>query len=218
MTVGVAFAAVPAITDSFIILPSTINNLVRYFNNTKITSLSLKAVITGVEQNTRLQIESKKEGSDGFVQVSGGSANDLFGFSIDTLRGLQAYNYYTGLLALVHKTIYGDDTDLVSFPGVGAAGVQFQVIAPTVREVSVNANVTLQEGVSVASLENEIKSVITGYINNLGVGDDVILEEIRAAIIRVRGVRDVVLNAPTANIPAADNEIARTRDSLIIIG
>lgn len=218
ITVGSAFSNIPSIGDAFIVIPSTIDNLVRYFNNTKVTPLSLKATITGVEQNTKLQIESKLDGSDGYVQVSGGSANDELAFNTDTQRGLQAYNYYVGLLALVHKTIYGDDTDLVSFPGVGAAGVQFQVLAPTVREVSINVNVTLSEGTSVASLENEIKSAISSYINNLGVGDDVVIEEIRAAVIKVKGVIDVVLNAPTANIAAADNEIARTRDSLIIIG
>ena len=30
----------------------------------------------------------------------------------------------------------------------------------------------VSEGISIASVENEIKSAITGYINNLGIGDD----------------------------------------------
>jgi hypothetical protein len=200
------------------VIPSTITNLVNFFNNTKITSFSLKGTVEGVEQNTKLQLSSNKNGSDGYIQVTGGKANDKLEFAINTFRGLQGYNYFTGLLALTHKTIYGDDTDLVSFPGVGAAGIQFQVLAPTVREVRVSLDVTLREGVSISSVENEIKTQITGVINNLGVGEDLVIEALRAAVIGIPGIIDVVLNAPLANIASADNEILRTRDSLILIG
>src|SRR5581483_2999664 len=100
-----------------------------FFNNTKVSTISTKAFIEASDNNTKVQISSKSNGSDGYVQVTGGSANALLGFSTSIFRGLQGYNYYTGLLALVHKTIYGDDTDLVSFPGVGAAGIQFQILA-----------------------------------------------------------------------------------------
>lgn len=212
------FSASPVIGNNAIVLPTTVTNVVEYMNNVKITSISLKADITGVEGNTKVQIASKLSGSDGYVQVTGGKANEIFDFSIDVYRGLQGYQRYTGLLKLAHRTIYGDDTDLVSFPGVGAAGIKFIFLAPTVNELSINVNVTLAEGVSIASLENEIKSAITGYINNLGIGDDVIVEEIRCRVQQISGVRDVVLNSPTENIIIADNELARTRDSLILVG
>ena len=51
------------------------------------------------------------EGSAGFVEVTGGNVNTTLSFSTTVNRGLQGYNYYTGLLALVHRTVYGDDTD-----------------------------------------------------------------------------------------------------------
>lgn len=218
ITVGSAFRATPSGSDTFIVLPSTITNLVDFLGNTSITSLSLKAVTEGVENNTKLQISSLKEGSDGFVQVTGGAANTLIGFPTTILRGLQAYTFFTGLTKLVSKTIYGDDTDLVSFGGVGAAGIQFQVLAPTVREVSIILDVTLAEGISITSLENAIKSAVTGYVNNLGVGGDVIIEELRSRTIQINGIIDVVLTAPAANIAIADNELARTKDSRILIG
>jgi hypothetical protein len=218
ITVGVAFGTLPSVSDTFIVIPSTVKNLNDFINNTKVTSFSLKGNVEGADNNTKLQLSSQSEGSDGYIQVSGGKANDKLNFSTDIFRGLQAYNYYTGLLAVVHKTIYGDDQDLVSYPGVGAAGIQFQVLAPTVKEISVNIDISLEEGISLASLENSIKSAISGYINNLEVGDDVIIENIRAAVIGIRGVKDVVLNSPEVNIAIADNELARTRDSLIIVG
>lgn len=218
ITVGVAYTNIPSATDDFVVIPSTINNIVDFMNNTRVTSISLKSVIEGVSNNTKLQISSINEGSDGYIQITGGDANTLLGFETDIYRGLQAYNYYTGLLKVVHKTIYGDDQDLISYPGVGAAGVQFQVLSPTVSELTVNVDVTTKEGTSLVQLENEIESAITGYINNLGVGDDVIIENIRAAVIAIDGVQDVELTTPTTNIAIADNEIARIRSSNIVIG
>lgn len=218
ITVGSAFSNTPANTNSMILLPSTIDNVVNFMNNTKVTSISTKADISGVDQNRKLQIASKKDGSEGYVQITGGSANSLFDFSTDVIRGLQGYNYYTGLLKLVQKTVYGDDTDLVSFPGVSAAGITVQILAPTVREVSFNLDIELKEGISIGAVENEVKSAITGYINNLGVGEDVIIEQVRARVIRIDGITDVTLNTPTANIAISDGELARTRDSLILLG
>lgn len=218
VTVSVPFGTIPAVGNSAIVIPRTVTNVVNYLNNTKITSLSLKADVDGVQQNTRVQITSKSQGSDGYVQITGGSANDKFEFSTDLYRGLAGYQYWTGLTKLVHKTIYGDDNDLVSFPGVGAAGIIFRILAPTTKDINVQLDVTLREGISIASLENELRSAVTGYVNNLGVGDDVVIEEIRSAVIQINGVIDVSIQTPSANIAIADNELARVADSDILIG
>lgn len=218
ITVGSAFANAPQVGDDLIVIPSTIANVVDYMNNTKITSLSLKAVIESAANRTKVQISSKLDGSDGYIQVTGGAANEKMNFSTILYRGLAAYSYWTGLLALVHKTIYGDDSDLASFPGYGAAGITFRVLAPTVRQVEIELDVTLSEGVTISSLENDIKSAVTGYINTLGVGEDVVIERIRAAVIAISGIIDVVINSPTANIAIADNEVARVADPDVLIG
>ena len=218
ITVGSAFRATPSAGNSFLLLPSSVDNVVDFLSNTKLTSLSLKATISGVNDNQDVQIESNSEGSDGYIQVTGGSANEVMAFDTAAFRGIQAYNYWTGLLELVHRTIYGDDTDLTSYPGVGAAGITFQVLAPTVQQISVELDITLKEGVSITSLENEVKSAVSGYVNALGVGEDVIIEEIRAAVIAITGITDVVLSSPAANIAVADNEIARVSDPDIVIG
>lgn len=218
ITTTAAFSSAPVTGNVAMVLPKTTTNLVNYMNNIRITSLSSQAIIEGINQNTQVQITSKLQGSDGYVQVTGGRANDILGFLISIYRGLQGYNYYTGLLKLVHRTLYGDDTDLVSFPGVSAAGIKLEVLAPTVREVSISVITTLKQGISISSVENEVRSSITSYINNLGVGDDVIIEEIRAGVIAIAGIIDVVLVTPLANIAIADNELARTNSSLILVG
>jgi uncharacterized phage protein gp47/JayE len=218
ITVSSTFSSSPAVGNQFIILPSTLKNVVDYMNNEKITSISRRAYVEEASNNTQLQISSKSEGSDGYVQVTGGSANLKFGFSTTLIQGLQGYNYFTGLLKLVHKIVYGDDTDRVTYPGFGAAGVTFQILAPTVKEVAVNVNVTLKEGVSISSVEEDLKSEISAYVNGLGVGEDVIVSEIIDRVMGVDNIIDVEVIEPAANIAIQDNEISRTKSSLILIG
>lgn len=218
ITTTVDFPQTVANTDEFILLPVTLDNVVSFMNNKKVTSLSTKASIEKAKTSTVVQISSLEDGSDGTVQVTGGAANEVLEFSTTAATGLEGYNYFTGLAELVHRTIYGDDTDLVAFPGIGAAGITFRVLAPTTNEVTVNINVTLREGISLPSVDNEIKSKIASYINTLGVGEDLIIEEIRSAVIRISGILDVTLTSPTVNITAEDNEVIRIKDSDILIG
>lgn len=218
VTVGVAFANAPTVSDVALVTPRTVQNLVAYLNNPKLTSLSLQADIQGVSGNTRIQIASKAAGSDGAIQITGGSGNAVLAFPTELFRGLAGYVYWTGLLDLVHRTIYGDDSDLVSFPGVGAAGVIFRVLAPTTKDLVLSLDVTLAEGVSIAGLENEIRSAVAGYVNNLGVGESVVLERIRSAVVQIAGITDVSISDPTANVPIAENELARIADTDILIG
>lgn len=217
ITVGSAFSNTPSISDPFIVIPSTVTNLVAYLNNTKITSFNLQGFVEGSNDNGKLQLSSQSQGSDGYIQVTGGQANLQLEFPTNLVQGLAAYDYYTGLLQLVHKTIYGDDTDLDTYPGVGAAGITFYELPPTVQEVEVSVLTTLAEGITISSLQNSISSAISGYINNLGVGDEVVIEEIRAAVIAIAGIIDVQLIFPLANIPIANNQLARTNSSLIAI-
>lgn len=218
ITVGSAFTAIPVAGNTFSVLPYTTKNVVAFLNNTKITPLSTKGVVEAATQGTKIQISSQSNGSDGYIQVTGGLANLIFGFSTSSFRGLQGYNYYTGLLKLIHRTIYGDDSDPVSYPGVGAAGIQFDILAPTVQEISFNITVTLKEGFSISNLTDQIKSAVTGYVNGLGVGSDVIVSEVVAAILAVDGITDVQINSPTTNVVIEDSELPRTRDSLIVLG
>ena len=223
------FDETPLGGDEYVIIPSTIENLEVQMNNTRLSSLSLTSEIAASDSGTRLQITSDSPGSQGFVEVTGGVANNGLDFNTESYRGLQGYNYYIGLLALVHRTIYGDDTDLNTFPGVGAAGVQFQVLAPTVTEIILELDITLNEGVSISAVENQVNTAVTGYINGLGVGEDIIVEEIRSRVIQINGIRDVVIVRLTGgsggtsfdnirNIAIADNEIGRIAVSDITIG
>lgn len=217
ITLASAVRDTPAPNDEFVILPSTKENVVDFLNNTKVTSLSGRANIELAEQNDKIQISSKLNGSDGYVQITGGRANNLLGFSTTLLRGLRAYSHYVGLTKLVHRTVYGDEADLVAFPGVGAAGVKYQILAPTVQEVAFIVELTLTEGTSLSNVENNVKSAVTSYVKTLGVGEPVILSRVVEAVLEVDGLIDVKITAPSNNVDIAENELARTKASLITI-
>jgi uncharacterized phage protein gp47/JayE len=219
ITLGSALRATPSIGDTFVVMPSTMTNLHDFLNNRKITSLNTRASIELVNQGDRLQISSNEDGSDGYVQVAGGKVNDLVQFSTSNIRGKEGYAYYTGLTKLVHKTIYGDETDLESYPGVGASGIRFQIRAPSTQEVSIALNVTLAEGLSLSSIENEIKSQVISYVNSLGVGESVIISNIVKRVLNaLSGVKDVKITSPSDNVQISENEVAKTRASLITLG
>lgn len=217
MTVSSAFFNAPSIGDSFFVAPASLDNVVGFMNNLRITSLSLIAEITVVDNDTYIQIASLQDGSSGFVQVTGGYANAQLGFPTTQVQGISAYDYYTGLTSIVNKTIYGDDTDLVTYPGIGAAGVNFQVLPPTVNEVEVEVVLTLANGVSISSVQDNVVSAISGYINGLGISQAVIVSEIIDVIMNLTNISDVEVLLPAANIQIKDNELARTRSSLITV-
>lgn len=213
-----AVRATPSIGNTYTLIPVTAANVVQYLNNTKITALSNITVVETSTNGTKVEISSDSEGSSGYIQVTGGTANSELGFSTSKVRGLQGYNYYTGLLAIANDTIYGSDRDPESYPGVGAAGIDFEIISPTVEEISIALNLTLAQGLTLSIMEDEIKSAVTGYVNNLGINEDVILAEIVNAVMNIDGVVDVEVVTPTANVVIGDSELPRTRRSLIVLG
>jgi len=165
---------------------------------------------------------------------SGGSLLDLSNYTIDndayifprnllnfpTVRyhGLDAYTYYTGLLQKVQWTIDGKEDDQENYPGVKAAGTQIEVKPPSTNRIQVVVDVTTIDGVSLSSIQEDIKSVISNYINNLGVSDDVIVSEITNVVMDVSGVYDVQVLEPSENIAVGDDEIVRVFGSDIIVG
>lgn len=117
--------------------------------------------------------------------------------------------YYTGLIAECQKIIDGDPADRVNYPGFRAAGVLVRVIAPTIVQLRVVANLTTVQGATVQTAIDQAASDMATYVNGLGVGEDVILNELRARAMAVPGVYDVTFTEPTANRPILDHQLAR---------
>ncbi|NBW98516.1 hypothetical protein EBR03_02975 [bacterium] len=218
ITVGSAFPQSPQVGQSYQILPKTAKALVALWNNRKITSLSVRAEVKTASGGTTVQIASKNLGESAAVEVTGGTGNSVLQFPTTVYLGVDGYRYYTGLAQIVQWTVDGRSDDEETYPGVRAAGVQVEVAEPVSLPIRVELTVRVNEGVSLGSLTNDVKSAVSAYVNQLGVGEDVVLSNIVVAVKAVTGVADVKVTVPSANVAVADNELARVTDSNIIVG
>jgi len=119
------------------------------------------------------------------------------GFSTDVTTGIDGYLYYTGLLQTVQRIVDGYEPDAVTYPGRRAVGGLIETLPPLVNDITIAINVTTSNGVNLGDITNNIKSVIINYVQGLGVGTDVILSEIIAQVMGIKGVAAVTFTNPT---------------------
>jgi len=127
------------------------------------------------------------------------------------------YTYFSGLIADVQEVIDGNPNDRVDFPGIRAAGILVRVLTPVVRSIAVSATLTIASGNDVTTMQNNVTTAITNYINNLGIGANVVRSELIAVIMNVPGMVDVNVTIPLGNIVINYNEIARTSGGNILL-
>jgi len=111
----------------------------------------------------------------------------------------------------VQRIVDGYEPDAVNYPGRRAVGGSIETLPPLIRKIIITVNVTTDEGVNLGDISNNIKSVVINYIQTLGVGEDVILSEIIASIMSIKGVGAVTFTNPTPDterITIANNEKA----------
>lgn len=148
-----------------------------------------------------------------FSESNATSINHMgkLGYSTDVTTGIDGYLYYTGLLRRVQRIVDGYAPDSTNYPGRRAVGGAIETLPPLIREILISINVTTDEGVNLGDISNNIKSVVISYIEKLGVGEDVVLSEIIASIMAIKGVGAVTFTNPvpsTERITIADNEKA----------
>lgn len=133
------------------------------------------------------------------------------GYNTDITTGVDGYLYYTGLLRRVQRIVDGYEPDAVNYPGRRAVGGLVETLPPLVRRISISINVTTGNGVNLGDITNNIKSVIINYVQGLGVGQDVIISEIIAQVMNIKGISAVTFTNPvpsTERITIANNERA----------
>jgi uncharacterized phage protein gp47/JayE len=142
------------------------------------------------------------------------------GFGSDPVPGISGYQFWTGLKRRVQRTLDGYAPDPVSFQGVRAAGVGIEAREPQIQRVTMTIKVTTNQGVALSSISDTIKSSVIGFINSLGLGQNVVLSEVVSIIQSISGVKSVVLANPVLEqeiITVNDNAIARTSASEITL-
>lgn len=133
------------------------------------------------------------------------------GFELDLVTGIDGYKYYTGLLRTVQRLVDGFEPDIASYPGKKAVGGFIELLPPLPHRVTLSIDVTTNVGINLNEITNEIRNVIIDYVDDLGVGDDVVLSEIIANVMAIRGVGAVTFIDPAPSeesIPISDEEKA----------
>jgi len=132
-----------------------------------------------------------------------GTKIDAFGkmgFEVSSTTGVDGYLYYTGLMRTVQRTIDGYEPDQTNFPGRRAVGSAIEVLPSLIKKITIALAVTTKDGVNLNDVSNEIKSAVITYVSGLGVGEDVILSEVTAAIMDISGVAAVTFTTPSPTL------------------
>lgn len=109
----------------------------------------------------------------------------------------------------VEDLINGDDT--AENPGLRAAGVNVDVQAAVIIDVTVAVTITIYRAEE-ARVVNDVVTKLQEYINGLGINENVVLSSIVVLLKQISGVMDVsglTLNGDTENIQVGVNQIAR---------
>lgn len=218
MTLSSPLPVAPSVGDSYQLAPRTAAQVVKFWSNKKVALLTTQAEVRTANGGTEVQIASLQAGELASVQVPGGDANVQLQYSTSTLLGVDGYRYYTDLAQVAQWTIDGRVSDPATYPGIRAAGVQVEVAEPVTVPITASLTITTQEGITLSAISNDIKSAVASYINSLTVGAEVVVSSITATVKAVNGVFDVKVNSPSANIAIAFNELARIKESDIIVG
>jgi hypothetical protein len=148
-----------------------------------------------------------------FSEVNSTSITHMgkLGYNTNVTTGIDGYLYYTGLLRRVQRIVDGYEPDADNFPGRRAVGGFIETLPPLNRRITISVDVTTDEGVNLGDISNNIKSTIINYVGTLGVGQDVIISEMIAAVMQIKGVGAVTFTNPvpsTERITIASNEKA----------
>jgi hypothetical protein len=125
--------------------------------------------------------------------------------------GVDGYLYYTGLLRTVQRIVDGFEPDENTYSGRKAIGGIVEILPPIIKKVYINLDITTNEGVNIDKINSDIKSTVINYVNNLGIGKDVILSEVIRRVKSIIGIEAVTFITPSPNeerIAIADTEKA----------
>lgn len=118
------------------------------------------------------------------------------GYDLITSVGTDGYLFYTGLLRRTQRTIDGFAPDPSTFSERRAVGSRIETLPPLIKNISIVITITTKEGSTIQDISSNLKSAIIDYVNGLGVGEDVILSAIIAAVMKVKGVAAATFNDP----------------------
>jgi hypothetical protein len=128
------------------------------------------------------------------------TALDKLNFSTTNATGVDGYSYSTGLIGEAARTLYGDEQNPATYPGVVAAGSLVTISGPLVLRIQVSLSIRVRTGVSTADVTNQVKSAVAGVVNKANIGQPIAISDIVSAAGNVNGVLAVSVISPTYNL------------------
>lgn len=132
------------------------------------------------------------------------------------------YRYYTGLVQECQRVIDGDPADPVGHPGVRAAGTLALVrpASPVFQELS--AVLDVASDFDFDTVLAEVEAALSGYVNNLDVGEPVIVAKLVELAMQVQGALNFQITALSGSFPPVDQvvgagQVARILSAAVVV-
>jgi hypothetical protein len=103
-------------------------------------------------------------------------------------------------LRTVQRIVDGYEPDPIAYPGRRAVGAAIETMPPLIKKISMSLEITTDEGVNLNEISSDISSVIIRYVNNLGVGADLVLSEVIVRVMGISGVAAVTFTTPAPSV------------------
>ena len=121
------------------------------------------------------------------------------------------------MLKEAQTVVDGNLNDIVNYPGVRSAGVKVLVRPSKRTPVDVTLNITIDSSLTDLDTSGFLaKQLVISYVNNLGIGESVILAEIIERVMGVSGVTNVHVLTPQADV-TINGDSAAYADNILVV-
>lgn len=182
---------------------------------------TLIASAAGGEERTRLsKYAVRDDGSfvlkkNGVVMVRNtdyflNRANGEISFAVALTAGQAItvlYRYYTGLVYEAQLIVSGKPDDRLNYPGVGPASTEIRVLPAARALQTLVGQLSVLDDFDVSTVSVAVASAIQTYINNLSIGEAVLVSKTYAAADSVAGVADFAITSLSGSSPAVNQTV-----------
>jgi len=127
------------------------------------------------------------------------------------------YENFTGLIKKAQTVVDGSLFNLRDFPGVRSAGVKV-LVRPSKRElVNIHIDLSVNNDLTSSGTANFlVQQVLISYVNNLNIGEDVIVAELIDRAMSIFGVTNCKVLEPAGDRTINHDSVAYVADIVIV--